>query len=178
MLGALRSQIVTGFHDVDLEVWDEGGGVLLKLLRGARHEREGPVVHRDDVLYAEEPGRVGRLERAHHYLVADGQQGEVRVVDLPNQAHVAEDRSVARVVQLEATLELDDVAHRLATVDVAAVVELYARGVEGVGRRHLEAADLDRAALLYRHGVLDPLPLQIGEDLEVGDSPRAGLRRQ
>src|SRR5215217_7487064 len=73
------------------------------------------------------------------------------------------------MVEPEPALELDDVAYWLARVDVAAVVELYARGVEGVGRRHLDAAYLGRAALLDRHGVLDPLPLQVGEDLEIRD---------
>src|SRR5215208_3917918 len=108
---------------MDLEVWDEGRGVLLELLGGTWQEREGPVVDRDDVLDAEEPGCVGSLERAHNDLVADGQECDVGVVELADQSHVAEDGCVAGVVELEAALELDNVAHRLAGVDVAAVVE-------------------------------------------------------
>jgi hypothetical protein len=47
--------------------------------------------------------------------------------------------------------------------------------MKGVGRGHLDAPDLDGAALLDRHRVLHALPLQIGEDLEVGHRRGAGL---
>ena len=47
---------------MDLEVWNEDGGVLLELLWGAWQERKGPVMYRDGMLYAEEPGCVGSLQ--------------------------------------------------------------------------------------------------------------------
>src|SRR5215213_1532310 len=80
------------------------------------------------------------------------------------------------MVQPESALELDDVAHRLSGVDVAAVVELNARGVVGVGRGHFEAADLDRAALLDRHGPRLPHEgLDIGEVVEVAVGYQDGI---
>ncbi len=101
------------------------GQVLLELLRRAGEERHDvrAVVNRDDVLDAEKPGGVGGLERAHRQPVADGQEGEVRIVELPDQPHVAEERGVAGMVELEAALELDHVTHRLAAVDEAPVVD-------------------------------------------------------
>src|SRR3712207_2227967 len=99
------------------------------------------------------------------------------MVELPDKLHVAEDRGVARVVEAEPALELDDVPHRLAAVDQGPVLGLEARGVEGVGRRDLYAADLGRPALLDGLTVLYALPLQVGEDLEVRDHVCAGLLR-
>jgi hypothetical protein len=121
---------------------------------------------------------VRRLVGARRHLVADRQEGQVRAVELDDQLHVAEDTGVPGVVELEAALELDDVAQRLAAVDQAAVVEGDGRGVEGVGRCHLDAADLTRSALLDRHRVLHALALEVGEDLEVGDRRCACLSLQ
>src|SRR5215211_657556 len=52
--------------------------------------------------------------------------------------------------------------------------------MERVRRGHLDAPDLDRAALLDRDCILHALALQVGEDLEVGDrrSTRLSQERQ
>src|SRR5215218_3309858 len=175
---ALGRQLVAGLQHVN----DGAGGdlvhVLLILLGGAWQEREGAVVYRDDVPDAEEPSGVCSLEGAHYHLVADRQESEVRAVELPDQLHVAEDGGVSRVVELEAALELDYVAHRFAGVDHAAVVQGDARGVEGVGRRDLDPSDLNRAAFLDRYRVLDAHALEVGEDLEVRNGPGAGLSHE
>src|SRR5918998_2783549 len=158
---ALRGQVIAGLHDVDGGAGGDLVYVLLELLRGSWHEGEGPVVDRDDVPHAEEAGGVGGLVGTHHHLVADGQEGDVRAVELPDQLHVAEDSGVPGVVDPEAALELYDVTHRLAGVDHGAVVQGDGRGVEGVGRGYLDPTCPDGAALLYGHRVLDALMLEI-----------------
>jgi hypothetical protein len=80
--------------------------MVLELLGGAGEEREGPVVYRDDVVDAQKANGVGGLEGAHHDGVADWQKREVGAVEFADQLHVAEDGGVARVVELEAALEL------------------------------------------------------------------------
>src|SRR3712207_2809049 len=117
------------------------------------------------------------LVGSHDDPVADRQEGEVGAVELPDQLHIAEDRGVPGVVELEAALELYDVAHRRATVDHGPVLSLDARGVEGVRRSYLDPPDLGCAAYLDRRYVLDALALEVGNDLEVGDRRRAGLSR-
>ena len=104
-------------------------------------EQEGPVVDRDDVPDAQEPGGVGGLVRAHHHLLPMGRRAR-SAGRAPRSAACRRRPGVPRVVELEAALELDHVPQGLAAVDEAAVVEGYARGVEGMGRGYLDAPDL------------------------------------
>src|SRR5918998_4569980 len=121
---------------------------------------------------------MGGLERAHHDRVADGQESQVGPVNLADKLHVSEDGGVAGVVELEATLELQDVSHRLAGVDDGSVLFGDAGGVEGVSCGNLDRTDLNRTALLDRLPVLYALVLHVREDLEVSYRRRSGLLGQ
>src|SRR5215210_4069713 len=158
-------------------VRSDSGEVILELLRRAGEEREGPIVDGHDVPYAQEASGVGGFEGAHDDLVADRQQGEVGTVDLTYKAHVAEDGGVARMVELEPALELQDVPDGLASVHDCPVLFGYARRVEGVNHGDPDPADLGGAALLHWHPVLDALSLHVGEDLEIRHHQRPGLLR-
>jgi hypothetical protein len=57
------------------------------------------------------PGRFGRI---HREVAADRHQREVGLEALADQAHVAEGRGVACVVDAKAVLQFDDQADRLA----------------------------------------------------------------
>src|SRR5262245_49580706 len=60
------------------------------LLRRPREIRPGPVMHGQHPRNTQKLRRLGRLARAHRVVPADGQQGDVRLVQLADQLHVAE----------------------------------------------------------------------------------------
>ncbi len=111
-------------------------------------------MHGDDVLDLQELQGVGGLARAHGVVVADGQAGQVGLVELADDAHVAEDAGVARMVELEAVGEAHHVAHRVAAVEDAAFVQDPAT-VVGVHHGDREALHLLGAALVHLRQVLD-----------------------
>src|SRR5436190_18790054 len=88
----------------------------------AREDREGGVVAWDDHLHAKHLAGIGGLARVHGVVVADGQYRQLRAVHLAVQAQVAEEGGVARVVDAEAILHLQQVAHRLAAVHYRPVI--------------------------------------------------------
>src|SRR6476646_1846152 len=84
-----------------------------QLRRCSGQDRERPVVHRYDVLDAEQADRQRRLARPHREVAADRQEGELRGVELTDQRHVPERGRVAREIEAEPVLELDDQADRV-----------------------------------------------------------------
>ena len=56
-------------------------------------------MHGDYPFRAQQPAGEGGLPRAHGEEVADGQEGQLRVVELLDQRHVGEDVGVAREVE-------------------------------------------------------------------------------
>ncbi len=57
------------------------------------------------------PYGVSGLFRPHGEKAPDAHEREVRLVELPNERHIAEDGGVSRVIDLEAVLHLDHVAN-------------------------------------------------------------------
>ena len=87
-----------------------------ELRRCAVEQWEGSVVAGDDPPDAEELDRNGGLARPHWEVVADRKNCDVGPVDTRDQRHVAEDVRVAGVVELEAVLQPEHDAARLARV--------------------------------------------------------------
>jgi len=106
-------------------------------------------------------------------VVADRQDGDIGLVEPPDQLHVAEHAGVAGGVDAQAVLELHDDAGWLA--DVRAV-----RGrarVERVREGEAQAVDLARAALAHAAGrsFRVALLLEPGRELEDGHERRLVL---
>src|SRR4051794_14320299 len=76
--------------------------------------REGPVVDRDDLADTQQLDRQRGFARAHRVQATDGQEGDIRPVQLADEAHVAEDVRVAGVVDAKPVLELGHETCRLA----------------------------------------------------------------
>ena len=125
---------------------------------------------------AEQLERHGGLAWAHREVVADRQDRDVRLVDAPDQLHVAEDARVAREVELRPVLDLDHEACRLA--EIGAVVR--ARRMLRVGERDLDSVGLHCAALVRRvRDVLgEPLPGKPVSDLDDRDDVGIVLLRE
>ena len=122
---------------------------------------------------------MGGLEGAHDGPVADWQEGKVRTVELADELHVTENGGVACVVEPEATIELQDITYGITSVDNGSILLRDAGGVEGMGRSDLDSTNLLGGRALHNwHPVLDPLALEIGEDLEVRHYGRSGLLRE
>src|SRR5579859_3567564 len=124
------------------------GGFLSQLFGGACEHREGCVVHWDDVFHAEEADGVSRLPRAHRENIADGENGEVGLVEFADELHVAENGGVAGVINSEAAGHSNDEACRFAGVNADAVVFDGIR-MEGVGHGDVKIAYRLRAALAH-----------------------------
>src|SRR5256885_13023160 len=71
-------------------------GVLLEFFGPSREDREGRIVHWDNVFDAQEADGVSRFARAHRKVIADGKQRNIRLVKFANQFHVTEQGGVAR----------------------------------------------------------------------------------
>ncbi len=125
------------------------GAQLPQLVRRPAQERKRPVVARDAAADAEELERDGRLLRPHRVVVADRQDGDVRLVDPPDQLHVAEDARVAGEVELRPVLHLDDEPGGLARVRARPEQLLECLASVSV---ILMPSPLDRAALVGRLG--------------------------
>ena len=115
----------------------------------ARQQPERAVVPGDDLGRSRQARRVGGLERAHRVVVADRQDRDHRLVDLADQAHVGVHGGVAGRVDRRHVRPLDHEAGRIA--ERRAVRR--ARGVHRVRHRHVQAGDLDRAALVEADGL-------------------------
>ena len=87
-----------------------------QLVRRPGQDRERAVVERDDVLHAEQLHGQRRRRRVHREVPTDRQHGEIRVVQVADQRHVAEDLRVAGVIDAVAILELHDEARRIAEI--------------------------------------------------------------
>ena len=85
----------------------------LEFGRRAIDHGERAVVHRDHLLRTDEFAQgVSSAFRVHREMAADADESEIRFVEATDERHVAEHVGVAGVVDLEAVLELDDVADR------------------------------------------------------------------
>src|SRR2546427_2774303 len=88
---------------------------LLVFLGRALEDRRRSVVDRNDVFRPEHlPGRVCGVAGVHHEVPADRHQDHVGSVVVADEPHVAEQPGVTHVVDLEAVLDFDDEARRLA----------------------------------------------------------------
>src|SRR6476620_4961153 len=81
---------------------------LLETLRRAGQDREGAVVHRDDLADAEHLAGTRRRVGAHRVVIADREERDLGRVELGDQPHVAEERGVAGEVHAPTGLERDD----------------------------------------------------------------------
>src|SRR4051794_17496182 len=80
---------------------------FLQLLRSSGERGESAEMHGNDRLGTQQSARVGSLTRAHGVVVADGDHGDVRLVELANDVHVAEDVGVTGVVDLHVVLKMN-----------------------------------------------------------------------
>ena len=108
-----------------------------------RSRRRGPQLARASVSGGKVPKCIGSpsalqqtaghggFARAHGVEVADGQEGQLRMIQLLDQLHVGEDVGVAGEIDGAAVVEVQHVACGLAAVDDFAVVD----GCRSYGRR-------------------------------------------
>src|SRR5215467_10370491 len=143
---------------------------LLQLGRRAVESREGAEVHRDHGLHAEQLHRLCGPPGTHRVEVAHRQEGNLGLVQLFDERHVAEHVGIAREVDLEAVFELDDVAHWFPGRGTVR----RGREVFGVHHREADPVDLHGAALAEGDHILDALLGQPGADLERGQHLRVG----
>src|SRR5204862_5740579 len=95
---------------VDLDV----RGELPELVRASVEERERPVVARHAASDAGQLERDRRLLRPPREVVADREDGDVRLVDPPDQLHIREDARIPSEVERRPVLEADDDSARFA----------------------------------------------------------------
>ncbi len=94
-------------------------------------------MHGDDHLRFQQTAGVGGLTRPHGENIANGQHHQVRLIQLMDDVHVAENVGVAGMVDLHSILKLDDVPAGLAAVDDLPVVFDSAR-VVGMDHGHTD----------------------------------------
>ena len=116
-------------------------------------------MHRDYSFRLEKVAGVGGLARSHGEVIADGQHDDFGSVKIADDRHIAEDIGVAGMVDLNAVLELDDVAAGFAAVDQLVAI-LDAAGVIGVDHGDFDVAEFLRAAFIHHGGLLCALLLQ------------------
>ena len=88
-----------------------------------------------------QPNRLRGFVRAHGEVIADGQECQLRLIQLLNQRHVGEDVGVSREVDATVVLECQNIAGRFAAIDDLAVVE-DAAAVNGVRHGQLDEAEI------------------------------------
>ena len=91
-----------------------------------------------------------RLPRAHGGPVPDGQAAQVGRIEFGDDAHVAENGRIPRMIQAFAVLEGENQAAGLAGVFQFRPV---GAPVKGVGEGELNATEIDRAVLSHGGGV-------------------------
>src|SRR4051794_25120311 len=162
---------LSGLEVLDLHARRE----LLQLLRRAGEKPERSPVRGDAALDADQLECDGCLARAHRVVIADREDGDVRLVDAADQLHVAEHAGVAREVEHGAVLGGDDDAARLSCVRA---VRRRAR-VECIDEGELDAVDIDGAALVEADalGVVDALPAEPAGELDLCEDGRTVLLR-
>ena len=105
---------------------------------------------RHHIGHPEQAGREGRCHGVHREVPADGQDGEVRPVQLADEGHVAEGLGVTGVIDAIAVLELDNEAGGLTQVQscLAAGIPVTGRMVRA-SHRDPQAGSLDGPALVH-----------------------------
>ena len=133
---------------------------------------------REAALRPQKLERDGRFPWVHREMAADGEDGQVGLVDPADQLHVPEDARVSGEVDLLAILELEDEAGRFAQGEHTVLP--HAARVARVRHGDLDAGHLDRAALVRCFAVVLGKPLR-GKpvaDLDHGDHRTSELLRQ
>jgi hypothetical protein len=125
------------------------GGFFAEGFGCAGKDREGGVVHGDDVFYAEEANGVGGFAGTHGVEVTDGKHGKVGFVEFADEFHIAEEGGVPRVINRKAAGHANDEAGGFAAVNADSVVFDGIR-VESVSHCDVEIANGLRAA--FAHG--------------------------
>ena len=108
------------------------------------------MVDGHDALRLEQLTSQRRLTRAHGGPVPDGQAAQVGRIEFGDDAHVAENGRISRMVKAFAVLESENQAAGLARVFQFRPV---GAAVKGVGEGELDAAEIDRAVLSHGGGV-------------------------
>jgi hypothetical protein len=151
----VRAGFSDGFTGLK-NVYFQAADVLRELpdLFGPAYQlRKRSEVHRDHMANVQEPNRHRRFARPHRKVITNRQQRHVRRVQFRDQLHVAEERSVAGVIDRQAAGKPQDVAASFSAINDVIAVE-YAAGMHGVNHRHFDFADFPRAAFVHRVGVL------------------------
>src|SRR5678816_1615037 len=113
-------------------------------------------MHRYYLLHAEQRAGARRTVGTHGESIADRKERDFGTIHLSDQAHVAEERGIAGVIDRPPILEPEDETARLAHVGHLAALD-EAAAVAGVGHRYDAAGDLLRAPFVHRQDVLDTL---------------------
>ena len=146
----------------------------LECRRRSGQQRKRPPVHRHDLSGTNQLGGARRCFRIHRKAIADGQEGNLGSIALANEAHVAEQAGVAGVIQRALIFEADHVARRFPHVHHLSLLDESA-AVTSVGHRHTKACDRQRATLVHRRDVLQPLAAGPVAELERRDDRRSGF---
>ena len=108
------------------------------------------MVDGHDALRPQQLARQRRLTRAHGGPVPDGQAAQIGRIEFGDDAHIAENGRIPRMIQAFAVLEGEN-----ETAGLAGVFQFRPVGapVKGVGQGELDAAEIDRAVLSHGGGV-------------------------
>jgi hypothetical protein len=133
---------------------------LAQLVGRARQQREGAPVHRDHALDAQQLNRIRRLARSHREHIANRQHRHIGLIQLADDAHIAEYAGVARVIERQPVLQAHHIARRLARVDHLPAL-LQTAAVEGIHHRDGDAVNRHAAAFIHRLHLLHPVPTEV-----------------
>src|SRR5579859_858366 len=156
------------------DFYPEIAGQVFKFGGGSSQHGKCSVMNRDNRLGPQQAASVGSFAGSHGEVIANGQQGEVWFVEIVHKLHVAEDRGVAGVVDLQSILEFENVAARVAGVDDLAFV-LDAAGVQGVDHGHADICHHLRSAFVHGLEVFNSLLSQPGAELKNSNHRRLVL---
>ena len=124
------------------------GHQLLQLAWPACQHRERSEVHGNHGFRFKEFAGISSFARAHRVVIADWNHGNLWRVKFVDDPHIAENVGVARVIDLYAIGELDDVAAGLTAIDDLIAV-FNSAGMVSVNHGHFDVADGLRSALIH-----------------------------
>ena len=135
----------------------------------AGERREGSKVQREDDLGLDQAHGQCRFGWAHGVMAADGEHGDLGPVKIANQAHVAEDRRVAGMVEDRPVVDGEDESRCDARVVHTRFI-LHRRGVLGLDHGGRYVIQLHGAAQIHADGFSRALARNPGCKLVDGDN--------
>src|SRR5579862_3033871 len=123
-------QSLTGFHFYYLSACDE----FLQIVGTANEHGEGSKVHGNHGFCFQKITCIGSFTRTHSVVVADGNHGDIRLIEIVDDLHIAKHIGIASVINFDAVRELNHKTASFATVNNLVAIR-NATGVVGMNHR-------------------------------------------